>query len=146
DLQDGGRTTIALLTSLIDLGCAHTSEPPVERREFKENSYRIGRPMFFVQEATIVEAVQRLGVLAESSGCGHTAAMGTRTPREIVHYELLPFISRTDAGKAALREISEAVAAGLGKDGTTGIDVRGVRHLLLGANYKGSPDTLADRI
>ena len=146
ELRAGTKGAVDRLTSLIDSGDAHTSEPPVERRKFKENGYRIGRPMFFVREAMTVAVTQDLGLCAESSGCGHSAAASTRTPREIVHYEILPFVAETDAGKAALGELFEAVAAGLAIDGSTGVDVRGVRHLLLGTRYKGGPDTLADRV
>ena len=146
DLRDGQSGAIDRLTALIASGHAQTSEPPVEQRDIKGQPYRIGRPMFFVPEATTAEVVRDLGLRAESSGCGHTAAAGTRTPREIVHYELLPFVAETDSGRAALQNLFDAVSAGLCDDGTTNIDVRGARHLILGARYKGGPETLSDRL
>ncbi|MEG8057048.1 hypothetical protein QP150_10165 [Sphingomonas sp. 22L2VL55-3] len=102
--------------------------------------------MFFVRESVAAQIALDLGIQAESSGCGHTAAAATRTPREIVHRELLPLVAETHMGKAVLQELLEAVVTGLRADGTASVDVRGVRHLALGERYKGGPGTLADRL
>lgn len=146
DLRAGSPTQVDRLAELLDQGKAHTSEPPVERRSLQGQAYSIGRPMFFLEEAATTALVEALGVAAESSGCGHSAAASTRTPREIVHYELLPLIAETAAGRAAIQDISDLLAASLNADGTVQTDARQSRHMLLGAAYKGGPETLADRL
>lgn len=146
ELKIGGQTTEEELIALIGLGHAHTSEPPMEHREIKGYAYRISRPMFGVREAWTAAFVRDLAIRAESSGCGHTLASATRTPREIVHLELIPHASATVAGRRALDRLRSAIATGIGKDGTASFDARGERHLLLGESYKGGPRTLADRL
>lgn len=146
DLRNGNKTTEDELISLIASSHAHTSEPPMERREIKGYAYRIGRPMFMVKEAWTAAFVQDLEIRAESSGCGHTLAAATRTPREIVHLEVIPHVAETARGREALDDLWTAIAAGISRDGTASFDARGERHLLLGESYKGGPGTLADRL
>ncbi|MHA4836012.1 adenine nucleotide alpha hydrolase family protein [Sphingopyxis sp. MSC1_008] len=146
DLRAGSQIGIDRLIDLLRQSKAHTSEPPIERRALQHQTYTIGRPMFFLEEAATIALVDALGVAAESSGCGHSAAASTRTPREIVHYELLPLITETAKGREAVQCLSHSLAANLNEDGTAQSDVRQSRHLLLGAAYKGGPETLADRL
>lgn len=146
DLRNGHKVSQDELISLIVAGHAHTSEPPIERREIKGYAYRIGRPMFSVKEAWTAAFVQDLEIRAESSGCGHTLATATRTPREIVHLEIIPYVAETARGREVLDDLRAAIAAGIGRDGTASFDARGERHLLLGDSYKGGPGNLADRL
>ncbi|MBT2244302.1 hypothetical protein JQK15_12230 [Sphingobium sp. BHU LFT2] len=146
ELRGGSQLQIDSLTDLLFQGKAHTSEPPVERRSLQGQSYTIGRPMFFLEEEATTALVGALGIPAESSGCGHSLSTSTRTPREIVHYELLPLIAETVAGRQAIQHLLDILAAKLNKDGTTQADARQSRHVTLGTAYKGGPETLADRL
>lgn len=146
NLRQGSQVQVERLGELLSQGKAHTSEPAVERRTLHGQEYSIGRPMFFIEEAATAALVEALGIAAESSGCGHSAAPSTRTPREIVHYELLPLIAETAAGRRAIRDLSELLGTSLNADGTAQTDTRQSRHMLLGSGYKGGPDTLADRL
>jgi len=145
-LRDGERSTMEKLTSLLDARLAHTAEPPFEHRMLQGHPYSIGRPLFFVQESATARLVRDLGIDAEGSGCGHTAAAATRTPREIVHHELLPMIAETEVGRTTLQDLAARLTDSLRSDGTIDIDIRAARHSLLGPDYKGGPTTLADRL
>lgn len=146
DLSAGRQSAIDQLAALLSDGKAHTSEPPVERRSLHGKAYVIARPLFFVDEAATAAVAKISGASPESSGCGHSATAATRTPREIVHHELLPSIASTSTGRAALGNLLQLLATSLSADGTAKVDVRAARHQLLGANYKGGPDSLADRL
>lgn len=146
DLRAGSAGQVDRLADLLNQGKAHTSEPPVERRALHSQAYTIGRPMFFLQEDATTALVETLGIVAENSGCGHTSAASTRTPREIVHYELLPLIAETAGGRASIQELSDRLAESLNADGTAPTDARQSRHMLLGTAYKGGPETFANRL
>lgn len=146
ELSAGRQSAIDQLAALLTDGKAHTSEPPVERRSLHGRDYVIARPLFFVDEAATAAVATASGASPESSGCGHSATAATRTPREIVHHELLPSIAASISGRAALRDLLDLLATSLTADGAANVDIRGARHHLLGAEYKGGPDSLADRL
>jgi tRNA(Ile)-lysidine synthase TilS/MesJ len=146
ELRRGHQATIDQFASLLLEGKAQTSEPPMERRTLHGRTYTIARPLFFVDESATAALAIATGARPEGSGCGHTAAAATRTPREIVHHELIPMISETAKGRATLRAFLELVASSLTVEGSLTFDVRGSRHLLLGTDYKGGPSDLADRL
>ena len=146
ELRLGNQATVDYLASLLAEGKAHTSEPPIERRTLHGRAYVIARPLFFVDEAATAVLAKTVVAQPESSGCGHSMASTTRTPREIVHHELIPWISATEAGRASLRMLIGLLAHSLAADGSANVDVRRSRHLLLGPNYKGSPADLGDRL
>jgi hypothetical protein len=145
-LISGKQATFDKLVSLLAEGKAHTSEPPVERRTLHGHTYVISRPLFFLDEVDTTALAQAADVRPESSGCGHSTSSATRTPREIVHYELLPNIAATESGRASLNALLELLAQHLTADGAATTDARGNRHRLLGAAYKGGPGDLADRL
>ena len=138
--------TLNRLERILTDGFAQTSEPPLERRALHRYDYRIGRPLFFVDEETNAETVRKLGIPAESSGCGHSATATTLTPREIVHREMIPRLVQTHRGRQSLLRMHDMVTESLKVDGTVISDVRTHRHLLLGAEYKGGPEQLADKL
>lgn len=146
ELRAGSERQLERLVDLLCNGRAQTSEPPVERRTLQGQSYIIGRPLFDLKEDATVALVKELGLQAETSGCGHSEAAASRTPREIIHYELLPFIAETAGGRSALEKLARHLTKSLNPDGTIPFDARESRHDLLGPAYKGGPETLADRL
>jgi hypothetical protein len=146
DLREGNQNVIDKVARLLADSKAHTSEPPIERRVLHGQDYVISRPLFFVKEADTSALAYASGVRPESSGCGHSSSAVTRTPREIVHHELLPIVAETKRGRAALGAILDLLSESLLADGTATADVRGMRHILLGIDYKGGPAELADRL
>lgn len=146
DLRTTESRYMGLFERYLEEGAAQTSEPPLEHRELHGRAYTISRPLFFVEERTTAALVASMELRAESSGCGHSAAASTRTPREIVHHELLPFVEETTDGRANLRRLFNLVVESVRVDGTVEVDVRTSRHLILGIEYKGGPNQLADRL
>lgn len=146
DLRSGKQSTVDFIASLLAEGKAHTSEPPIERKTLHGSAYVIARPLFFVDESATAALAKAVVAQPESSGCGHTMAATTRTPREIVHHELIPLVSETAAGRESLRTLLRLLADSFAPDGTAFVDVRGSRHVLLGPDYKGSPADLGDRL
>lgn len=146
ELRSGRQATVDQFASLLAERQANTSEPPIERRTLHSRTYMIARPLFFVDEAATTALAKASGAQPESSGCGHTTAAASRTPREIVHHELIPRISETSSGRDALRALLDLLATSLLADGSASFDSRSSRHLVLGSAYKGSPADLADRV
>ena len=147
ELRLGDQALVDYLASLLAEGKAHTSEPPIERRTLHGRAYVIARPLFFVDEAATAVLAKTVVAQPESSGCGHSMASTTRTPREIVHHELIPVDLSDGGGSGEACACSSACwpTASLRTAPQTS-NVRRSRHLLLGPNYKGSPADLGDRL
>lgn len=146
DLASEQSSLVSKFLELSQRGFASTSEPPVELKSLHGIEYVIGRPLFFVSEKATSALVEEIGARVEGSGCGHSTTRDTRTPREIVHLELLPALEGSKAGCRNLEMISEMIVANLNANGTLRSDSRGNRHFLLGADYKGAPEQLADKL
>jgi tRNA(Ile)-lysidine synthase TilS/MesJ len=146
DFRAGGGKYLSVIEEYVEKGFAHTSEPPVEQSKIYGRNYTIARPMIFVSESMTSDFVARLGVRAESSGCGHSMAAHTRTPREIVHYDMFPFIQETKVGQACLKCVFDIAIDNVDEEGRGNSDPRKNRDLLLGKQYKGGPEELADRL
>lgn len=122
----------------LDHGLAMTEEPAYEKNCLHKVEYEIARPLMLVDEETLraySQVVLRVNV--ESSGCGHTMASITRTPRELVQYELLPVVRRDPVGRATLQRMKVAIIDELQPDGSLRADTRRKRDRILGADYKG---------
>jgi tRNA(Ile)-lysidine synthase TilS/MesJ len=140
------RRTLCRLEHYLASGYASTSEPPVQRGNVHGRDYLILRPMIFATEADTATLTRTLPVRAESSGCGHTAAASTRTPREIVQLEALPLIEASTDGLKTLGWLQNLIIENLTPTGELTSDARQRRHEILGATYKGGRNELPDRL
>jgi tRNA(Ile)-lysidine synthase TilS/MesJ len=118
-------------------GWASTEEPVYEEHVLHGRSYRIGRPLLAATEDMLRSYSDGLGLQVESSGCGHSKAQATRTPRELVQFELLPALRKHSAGRENLQRISAAIFHALTAQGSLRVDARRGRDALLGEEYKG---------
>jgi hypothetical protein len=82
ELRAGDSRFVTLFRQYLAEGSAQTSEPPRERSLVHSRGCTIVRPLFFVEERATSALVAALGMRAERSGCGHSAAAASRTPRE----------------------------------------------------------------
>lgn len=129
-----------LFLEYLATGVASTEEPPYEIKNLHGSQLEIGTPLFLADENALRVYSDSLGVSVESSGCGHSTLSATRTPREIVHYEILPEVLRGRQGRVNLELLKEAILEHLNDDGTLRADARQNRDTLLGATYKGAGD------
>jgi tRNA(Ile)-lysidine synthase TilS/MesJ len=136
DLAKKDSAFLEIFLRYLKEGFASTEEPAYELKTLHGVKYAIGRPMIQVSEDTVRAYCQELGVGVESSGCGHTLASETRTPREIVQYEVLPIVLRGHHGRENLARIKCAVIESLNFDGSLKADARAGRSTLLGSAYK----------
>lgn len=136
-LMAGNRTLIDRIQEIIRSGLASTDEPLVQQLIVGDDqSLLMVRPLIDVWEHEIVDAVGELDVAPESSGCGHTAALDTQTPREIVLFEVV----RRMEGIPELRSLlTEWINLGLDDNGRLTVDARRRRTEILGPTYKAAP-------
>jgi tRNA(Ile)-lysidine synthase TilS/MesJ len=118
-------------------GYANTEEPAYEPKSLYGVRFAIGRPLLLCDEAETRAYANELGVRFESSGCGHTATAVTRTPRELVQFDLLPSVLRSRIGTNNIRVLEDAVIRNLNADGSLRVNTRASRRELLGPAYKG---------
>lgn len=137
ELISGNRDLIDRVGEIVRSGLASTDEPLVQQLIVGDaQSLLVVRPLFDVWEHEIVEAAGELRVPLESSGCGHTAALSTQTPREIVLFEV---VRRMEEAPELRRLLTDWINTGLDADGRLTIDARRRRAEILGPGYKSSP-------
>ena len=110
-----------------------TDEPPRQQLDItRASKIQIVRPLFFVNERAITAEVACLGIRPEGSGCGHSAAIDTQTPRELVQFALF-----RDGLYPRFEElVTRFVLAGLDPTGAAHIKSRFQRASRLGPGYK----------
>jgi len=132
---DECKSMIKVIQGFVRIGAAGTDEAPKSRLQSCV-SIEIVRPMFFVQEEILRTCARDYIDKVEGSGCGHGASASTRTPREIVQWEMLDPIIKSDVGDLFLKEMREILQSSIMKDGCAKVDVRKERCNILGTNYK----------
>ena len=137
DLRRKASFFVETFLRYLDAGLAATEEPAYEQSRLHGVQYAIARPMLLIHEEMLRSCSIELGIAVESSGCGHTMAAMTRTPREMVQYDLLPGLRRDTIGRENIMRIKSAILASLAPDGSLRIDTRRQRDSLLGPTYKG---------
>lgn len=119
----------------INCGIAGTDEPPRQRMADREG-IEINRPFWFVDEELIMDFAMGYSLPVEGSVCGHGATKNTRTPREIIHWEIIPILKSSDLGLNALSEIRLMLNTTIDASGHAIANVRNYRDKILGPNYK----------
>jgi 7-cyano-7-deazaguanine synthase in queuosine biosynthesis len=120
------------ISELTHKGLVDTDEPPRQPLRSDCAGIEIVRPLFGAGEASIIRAIEDIHVRPEGSGCGHSAAINTHTPREMVHFRILREAASPDF-QACMRDLVEV---GLDKQGSTRTRSRQRRQEALGAAYK----------
>ncbi len=103
---------------------AGTDEPPAQEVTGGSN-VKIVRPLYGVSESEIVDIIRKNNIKVEGSGCAHGLEL-TRTPREIVHQDLLPRLEESQR-----RELVKIIDSSLMEDGSAKSNVRKNRDRLL---------------
>lgn len=137
DLMDNRSAFLKIFLHYLDTGLAATEEPVYENNNLHGTNYSVGRPLILVREEMLRAYSAALQLDVESSGCGHSVASKTRTPRELVQYEMLPALYRHPIGIRNSAQIEAAVFENLTSQGKLRIDARRNRDSLLGNAYKG---------
>jgi hypothetical protein len=115
---------------------ASTDEAPTQPLLNHRPTVQIVRPLFYIYEHEIMMIHEAWGLQVESSGCGHSAAANTMTPRELVHYQFLRTVAGSTRGNKVLTFFHDLLASGIGGDGRVLHDARKNRDLLLGPAYR----------
>ena len=113
-------------------GKVDTDEPPRQPLMSGSSQIDIVRPLFGVEESSVSEVIGALQIRPEGSGCGHSMAIETQTPREMIHYRVL----RSAANDVFRMWVRNLVEFGVGVDGMTFTRSRQRRAAELGAEYK----------
>lgn len=119
-----------------------TNEPPRQsligsvNRPLEAVGRRVIRPLFDTWESDLARSADELGLRTEPSGCGHSLARDTLTPREIVQLEVV----RVLEARGARDRLHDWVNFSLSADGTLLFDARKHRQELLGESYKPHPN------
>lgn len=119
----------------INNGVAGTDEPP-RQNMIDRHGVEIIRPLWYVNESLIKSLSSELNLPVEGSGCGHGAAKCTRTPREIIHWEMLPALHANKSGLQALSILRSLLNNSITSDGRYKYNVRNNRGKIVGDNYK----------
>lgn len=123
------RTIEALVTS----ARVGTDEPPRQPlRHDRPDGVEIVRPLFGIDEDTVVREVTRNEIQTEDSGCGHGMTLSSQTPREMVHHRVLAGRGDTDFFAHARKLVCD----GVDQNGSGITMARSRRQHLLGCQYK----------
>jgi tRNA(Ile)-lysidine synthase TilS/MesJ len=145
DLGRENSLFVRLFLRYLQEGKASTEEPIYERKVLHEAAYAIARPLAFISEEDTKTYSKLLGVSVEGSGCGHTATLETRTPREVIQYDLFPALVSDPIAGENLKLLKESIFQNLNPDGTLRFDTRLEREKMLGRNYKGGQKDLQQK-
>ena len=131
--SDCDQPILRAIEALVSAARVGTDEPPRQplRRDFPEST-EVVRPLFGIDEDTIIRAVAHGALQTEGSGCGHGLSLATQTPREMVHHRVLA--GRGDS--VFFDHVADLVRHGIDEDGTSVTRARLRRHELLGQQYK----------
>ncbi|GAA0981667.1 hypothetical protein GCM10009555_050170 [Acrocarpospora macrocephala] len=127
----GGRL-LDRITELVHTDLVDTDEPPRQPLNRDNPGVQIIRPMFFVDEKSIIEIIAERDIKTEGSGCSHGLAANYLTPREMVHYGVL----RHASGRWLNGHLEQLLMHGIDEYGRARLAARRHRAALLGARYK----------
>jgi tRNA(Ile)-lysidine synthase TilS/MesJ len=113
-------------------GAADTDEPPRQPLVGDRSDVEIVRPMFHTDESDLVAFQRSEGLSVQPSGCSHGLSPHTRTPRELVHFDLL----RQDLSRPYAGALSRLLEASINAEGEALHETRRNRAELLGEAYK----------
>lgn len=130
---DREQPLLRTIEALVTTARVGTDEPPRQPlRHDRPDGVEIVRPLFGVDEDTIVREVVRNEIQTEGSGCGHGMTLSSQTPREMVHHRVLA--GRGDTGFFA--HARKLVCGGVSRNGSGITMARSRRQHLLGCQYK----------
>jgi hypothetical protein len=110
---------------------ATTDEPP-RQKLLREGTRIIIRPLFDILETELIEVSEHMALPTEGSGCGHSLATSTYTPREIIQFQTL----RQLEAEANIEFIQSWTRYALDTTGALKTNSRHRRNELLGPDYK----------
>ncbi|MCU0343225.1 MAG: hypothetical protein MUE93_00405 [Ignavibacteriaceae bacterium] len=123
------------LEDLTAMKLISTDEPPVQLYK-NDRSITILRPLFKVFENTIINFKKNHNLKTLGSGCSHSFAKETHTPREMIQYELLYLLFENPDNELIQDWLISLVINGLESDGTLIVNARNERENILGKQYK----------
>ncbi|MEW1842665.1 hypothetical protein AB0392_32375 [Nonomuraea angiospora] len=129
---DAGHALIARITELVHADIVDTDEPPRQPLNRDNPGINIIRPLFLVNEGTIIEITATGLIDVEGSGCGHGLAANYLTPREMVHYGVL----RAGCHPWFDEHAQRLLMHGIDTRGGARLEARRRRAALLGDQYK----------
>lgn len=121
------------IEALVTAGRVGTDEPPRQplRRDHPDG-VEIIRPLFGIDEDSIIRDINNNGIRTEGSGCGHGMTLSSQTPREMIHHRVLAGRGDTEFFARVVRLVRNGVA----RDGSSITMARSRRQHLLGSQYK----------
>ena len=130
---DQEQPLLQTINALVTTAQVGTDEPPRQPlRHDRPDGVEIVRPLFRVDEDTIVREVARNEIQTEGSGCGHGMTLSSQTPREMVHHRVLAGRGDTDF----FAHTRKLVCDGVDQNGSGITMARSRRQHLLGCQYK----------
>lgn len=124
------------ITDLVQSDKVDTDEPPRQYLNRDNPGVDIIRPLFFVDERSLISLVADMDIQPEGSGCGHGLASKWLTPREMVHYRVLRRPHSTQLND----HFQHLLMWGIDSEGRARLEARRHRAKLLGKDYKPGPN------
>ncbi|MGP3921247.1 phosphoadenosine phosphosulfate reductase domain-containing protein [Nonomuraea sp. 10N515B] len=122
------------IAELVHADIIDTDEPARQPLNRDNPGVNVIRPLFLVDERTIIEIMATRLIDVEGSGCGHGLSANYLTPREMVHYGVL----RATYHPWFDEHMQRLLMYGIDAQGGARLEARRRRVALLGDQYKPS--------